>query len=275
MALPLDRPRIRPRIRLYFHRTRFYSPTLMRFIQEDPAGWAGGPNLYAYGNGDPTYGRDPDGLSQDYDLQARPTEEQMAMYSCLGTFNGCSQEGASWTAGEGWRPMRARGVTAAERDAERAFRQIDIAVQYTQYLEAYRRRAEQRRAGDAVHPWDTGVIRPLEEDEFTLVIQAVEHYAVHGPNALEARLGVDGVFMGGIVGVDQYSWHTNGTTLGATWDAPRFGMIVLNPAVFTRSAALIANVMVHEMRHAYASDESHCSIYAYANAVTGLTVPCG
>ncbi len=38
---------------LYFHRARYYSPTLQRFISEDPIGIAGGINQYAYVNNDP------------------------------------------------------------------------------------------------------------------------------------------------------------------------------------------------------------------------------
>jgi len=39
---------------LYFNRARFYSPTLQRFINEDPIGYGGGDaNVYAYANNDP------------------------------------------------------------------------------------------------------------------------------------------------------------------------------------------------------------------------------
>ena len=46
----------------YYFRSRYYDPGGQRFIQEDPIGYAGGLNLYAYGDGNPTNGRDPDGL---------------------------------------------------------------------------------------------------------------------------------------------------------------------------------------------------------------------
>jgi len=54
----------------YFFRARYYDPVAMRFVQEDPIGFAGGTNVYAYGNGNPTDGRDPDGLRKDYDAMA-------------------------------------------------------------------------------------------------------------------------------------------------------------------------------------------------------------
>lgn len=47
-------------------RSRYYSPTLQRFISEDPLGMAGsGPNLYAYAGDDPVNFTDSSGLSRD------------------------------------------------------------------------------------------------------------------------------------------------------------------------------------------------------------------
>ena len=43
-------------------RARFYSPYLRRFLNEDPIGFAGGMNFYAYCGGDPIMGSDPSGL---------------------------------------------------------------------------------------------------------------------------------------------------------------------------------------------------------------------
>ena len=43
---------------------RYYSPILKRFLNEDPAGFAGGRNLYAYCSGDPVNAMDPFGLGK-------------------------------------------------------------------------------------------------------------------------------------------------------------------------------------------------------------------
>ena len=47
---------------LYYFRARYYDPSSQRFIEEDPSQFVNGPNLYAYGDGNPLNGRDPSGL---------------------------------------------------------------------------------------------------------------------------------------------------------------------------------------------------------------------
>jgi RHS repeat-associated protein len=48
---------------LYFYRARYYSPLFGRFINEDPIGFAGGPNLYAYVLDSPINLVDPGGTN--------------------------------------------------------------------------------------------------------------------------------------------------------------------------------------------------------------------
>lgn len=59
---------------LYYYRARYYSPSLQRFISEDPIGYLGGQNLYAYVNNDPFNYRDPLGL--DPQDQGGPCQPQ-------------------------------------------------------------------------------------------------------------------------------------------------------------------------------------------------------
>nr|MDT0662605.1 RHS repeat-associated core domain-containing protein [Micromonospora sp. DSM 115978] len=46
---------------LYYHRARYYHPALQRFISQDPIGYSGGGNLYAYASNSPTNYTDPTG----------------------------------------------------------------------------------------------------------------------------------------------------------------------------------------------------------------------
>ena len=48
---------------LQFSRARYYEPMTGRFLSEDPIGFDGGGNFYAYGQNDPIDESDPDGLS--------------------------------------------------------------------------------------------------------------------------------------------------------------------------------------------------------------------
>jgi RHS repeat-associated protein len=50
---------------LYYYRNRYYSPTLHRFVSEDPIGLAAGSNVYAYVRGNPIRFSDPFGLEED------------------------------------------------------------------------------------------------------------------------------------------------------------------------------------------------------------------
>ena len=54
---------------LYYYRLRDYNPSLGRFMQNDPIGYAGGMNLYAYCSNNPTNWTDPLGL---YGVSIRP-----------------------------------------------------------------------------------------------------------------------------------------------------------------------------------------------------------
>jgi RHS repeat-associated protein len=85
---------------LYFFRARYYDPVVSRFTQEDPIGFAGGLNLYGYGDGNPTNGRDPDGLSKNYDAWAFDEKDAHIMTNCWDPT--CSGGGGGTLDGSDW-----------------------------------------------------------------------------------------------------------------------------------------------------------------------------
>ena len=63
---------------LYYYRARYYSPSLQRFISEDPVRFRGGDvNFYAYVKNDPMNFIDPMGLSQESPEKEFPTKKEM------------------------------------------------------------------------------------------------------------------------------------------------------------------------------------------------------
>jgi RHS repeat-associated protein len=70
---------------LYFYRARFYSPTLQRFISEDPVGLLAGVNLFAYVLNAPTGFSDPIGLDRRGTVQVGFGGSACAFSVCVST----------------------------------------------------------------------------------------------------------------------------------------------------------------------------------------------
>jgi RHS repeat-associated protein len=66
-----------PEIGLYYYRARYYDPKIGRFISEDPIGFDGGVNFYAYVENNPVTRTDPFGLRQ------RPRPRPLGDPACL------------------------------------------------------------------------------------------------------------------------------------------------------------------------------------------------
>ena len=63
---------------LYYFRNRYYNPITQTFLSEDPTRFAGGPNLYQNGAGNPTTyrGHVIDNLTSDYVAQEAKNDSQ-------------------------------------------------------------------------------------------------------------------------------------------------------------------------------------------------------
>src|SRR5207253_489122 len=69
---------------LYSCRARYYSPTFGRFVSEDPIGFAGGVNVYAYAAGSPTNLTDPSGHSPALGAAAATVATQAGLGAAFG-----------------------------------------------------------------------------------------------------------------------------------------------------------------------------------------------
>ncbi|HEX5071904.1 MAG TPA: RHS repeat-associated core domain-containing protein [Gemmatimonadaceae bacterium] len=86
-----------PETGFYYMRARYYDPKIRRFISEDPLGFDGGINAYAFANADPINGNDPSGLL--------PYVQNLPGWntSAVGGFHGCW--GMAWTSSDANQPF--------------------------------------------------------------------------------------------------------------------------------------------------------------------------
>jgi RHS repeat-associated protein len=80
-----------------YYRARYYNPTTGRFLSEDPAGFAGGFNLYAYASENPLSFRDPLGLCASIPVNSQAFAQCMAASVVLTMFGNDSIAGVFWT----------------------------------------------------------------------------------------------------------------------------------------------------------------------------------
>ncbi len=79
-----------PETGLYYYRARYYSPTVGRFITEDPSRLMAGPNFYTYVDDNPVNRTDPTGLIGQYSEPRSPRPPRTP--ACTKTRSDCSGE---------------------------------------------------------------------------------------------------------------------------------------------------------------------------------------
>jgi len=106
---------------LYFNRARYYDPSLGRFINADPKGYAAGLNLYTYVQNNPLSFRDPSGLDvywgggRNYYKIINGQKMVMAngVWNCVGNCGGGGESGGGKKGGKCRGLLGVLGIVAA------------------------------------------------------------------------------------------------------------------------------------------------------------------
>ena len=151
---------------LYYFRSRYYDPRIARFIQEDAIGFEGSTNLYGFADGNPSNGRDPDGLIKDWEAYAFDPNDWARLNPC-GAERCAGGGGGGWRRGEAWSNWFGLGgfgfaiLTPLEQSAV-----------YDRYLASY-----QRRQRNGVYYRGLGLqnsfTRALSATEFDKIYSAI------------------------------------------------------------------------------------------------------
>jgi RHS repeat-associated protein len=244
----------------YFLRTRFYDPSVGRFVQEDKVGRAGGPNLYAYAGGDPLGRRDPGGTMFAYDLQYSGLLYEGDGYGG-GAGGGWGAECVGWC--DSWNPVDL--LTYVERG-----------VSYERYYSAAAKRIK-----------DTGLARfgvvPLSPGEYEFLLRGtvgtVRANAMT-PDLMHVVLDqVEASFAQGKIVMDFVGLYTqlisfrqvDGTPILTAYAVTsRMAQItLLNPDILRLGVGWAANFIVHEVQHLYGVPDE-CQAYLIAFQATGV-----
>ncbi|MBK6779740.1 MAG: RHS repeat-associated core domain-containing protein [Gemmatimonadetes bacterium] len=253
-----------PETGLTFHRARYYSPELRRWTQEDPIGYGGGVNLYAYVGGAVLEGRDPSGLIRDCSGGACGNPHDWSGVPGFDSYGGnLGGSGGTW----GERASRALQLWGATQTILRDM------------WNDYRSRYEKLKASYGQSA-NRGIARifagsdALSYRDFARTLAAARSVLGSQPsdalNWVTEHLMSGGVFSNpgyvaangsgsGTLAITIQTYEDNGTSFTAV----HTGRLRLQSV----SYAELANVLLHETLHAHGFGE--CAAYTWADMATG------
>ena len=244
-----------PETGLTFHRARYYSPELRRWTQEDPIGYGGGGNLYAYVGGAVLEGRDPSGLIRDCSGGACGNPHDWSgVWGLSGDGSDASGFGGgvgSYIEDDGYLEDLMDAMYGAARGKEGCYGQV-CAVNQEEYERYKNSNLESRTIDEQRFPALAELLKPtrqLSSTEFAMLMGAA---GIADAAARQSLL--DHLLVGGRVG-SASDWRAVSRDPGY---APRsadqyYGWYFLSPSVFTvsnRDSGALANCALHEYAHA-------------------------
>jgi RHS repeat-associated protein len=263
----------------YYLRARYYSPDLRRFTQEDPAGLAGGNNLYAYAAGGPLEANDPSGLAPSgagalvRDLAVQYGPNPAGNYATLGGWDG-------WFGISGSLLGRrityvlggANGPQVIDAPIEVVQRALDGYDDYAKAFEANQSQLKESTApvkinGDSAlsvgQLWSD--MSALSRDQFTAALAfTLKDAAMY--SHIEHRFQAGNIGVGDLA-PDMYA-RKAGVSPNLVWGGTVGPWTELRPTLFTNGP--LHNMVVHETYHEMHPDWNERRVcWAANNALVG------
>jgi len=243
----------------YYFRSRYYDPGARRFTQEDPAGYAGSGNLYAYVEGSLLEYRDPSGLGKD------------ATY-----FGGNPHDwsGVPGLSGDGSREcsfycdMGGGGLGELPDRYEMLVAYLDA---WTTYIASYenlkRRYGVEGLEGDRRSQLMFDGSKPLTKEQFRLALRDLES-AGFGLHPAAAYLKAGTVFrLSARVSAILVEEEAHGDFYAGTH--PSFALTGLSPLYFRQESFTRSHILMHEYLHTRMRGQGECAVERAARSITG------
>jgi RHS repeat-associated protein len=252
----------------YYFRSRYYDPGAKRFVQEDPIGYGGGGNLYAYVGGDVMEARDPSGMLARYSssLSDGPRfcfascGDESGLYGSAYLADGVDAWGGSMISY--W-----DGLTPAEQEWS-----------YKEYRTAFYNRQDE---GVYISAGETD---PISSKEYGAVVSAIHNLeSVLHPIVPDAATYAAGTLRGLLVS-GRIAVNLAATAGGYAWADGHRGVLFINSNNFDvlidhdardrsfASTFLLAHEMGHFEQAGHGVPADNCRADIFARNATGLPI---